>query len=312
MKNTALFFLFLAAAAAAAGQNLDAYAPSSAQQTAGSQAAPNIYPTTRVGVQDGKTGKFMYDTSLMRSVKVQDADSVKTLLRAHINPNEKNYENVAPLYKAAELGNPEIVKLLIDAGAVVNEPGNYAITPLMAASAGGHSTAVKYLLESGADITMRDKLGKTAVLHAGTGGDAITFKYLFQADANIEDKDKAGETPLIIALQAKNDAGAADLIKRGADLSAASEGMTAQTMANAFGPGTLTKKALTKRLKQEAKGNFNPVTENVVIQSGVTGANAVVPGTASKPVVYGELSGNTADTPHKQFQPALGLVIEHK
>ena len=263
----------------------------------------------------GQGTRYVYDTSLMRAVKAQDADSVKTLLRARINPNEKNYEGVSPLYKAAELGNLEIVQLLAAAGAVINDPCKYGITPLMAASAGGHSDAVKFLLENRADVNARDTLGKNAILHAGSGGDALTIKYLLQADANIEDKDKYGETPLVIALKAKNDAGAADLITRGANLSAVSaEGKTAQVLARSFGPKSLVKRALDKRQKQEEKGTFNPPSEPVIIRSGGSSAAIPVQGTPAKAVVYGAPGeGMQTNTDTQNFaRPAPGLVIEHK
>ncbi|MCL2887964.1 MAG: ankyrin repeat domain-containing protein [Elusimicrobia bacterium] len=316
MKNIIFICLFLAAVSAAA-QNLAT--PNSGVPLA-QTGANNDYLTATAGVKNGQQGKYVYDTSLMRAVKAQDADSVQTLLRAHVDPNEKNYEGLAPLYKAAELGNLAIVKLLVEAGAKpkINEPGNFGITPLMAASAGGHADVVKYLLENGADVTMRDELNKTAILHAGAGGTPLTFKYLLQADANMEDTDKYGETPLVIALKAKNDAGAADLISRGANLSATSvDGMTAQVLANAYGAKTLTKKALDKRLKQEGKGTFNPRTEPVIIQSrGSSSSSAARPvsGTPVKPVVYGNSGVNMQTNTDTQNAPvpAPDLIIEHK
>jgi len=311
MKNMILFFTLLAALPAAA-QDLQNLSDSATQNNAVQTQVTSQYSSVVAGVKDGQKGKFMYDTSLMRAIKAQNADSVRTLLQARINPNEKNFEGTAPLYKAAELGDPDIVLYLLQAGARVNDAGQYGITPLMAAAAGGHSGAVKHLLEYHADVTARDTLGKTAILHAGSGGDALTFKYLLQADANIEDKDNNGETPLVIALKAKNDDGAADLIKRGANLSAVSkDGMTAQTLAAAYGPKTLTAKALAKRLKQEGKGTFQAVTEQVIIPSGSASSANVTYGTPSAPVSYGRLSGDTRDTPHDAPIPSDGLVIEH-
>ncbi|MDR0291752.1 MAG: ankyrin repeat domain-containing protein [Elusimicrobium sp.] len=318
MKNIMLICLFFTLTAAAAAQGFDNYNDLPPAQRDGlASSAINPYPTSRAGVKNGQQGRYVYDTSLMRSVKGQDADSVQTLLRARIDPNEKNYEGLAPLYKAAELGNLAIVKLLVGAGAKINEPGNYGITPLMAASAGGHSDVVKYLLENGADVTMRDSLNKSAILQAGARGDSLTFKYLLQADADMEDKDKNGETPLIIALKAKNDAGAADLISRGANLAAvSSDGMSAQVLASAYGPKTLTKKALDKRLKQEGKGNFNPQTEPVLIKSSASRASSSarqVAGAPVRPVVYGGGSAMQTNTDMQNAPvPAPDLIIERK
>ena len=53
--------------------------------------------------------KYVYDTSLIRAIKLNDEDRVRTLIYANVDVNERNYANITPLTLAAEKGNLNIV-----------------------------------------------------------------------------------------------------------------------------------------------------------------------------------------------------------
>lgn len=139
------------------------------------------YPGYLLGERDGVKGRYVYDTSLIRSVRAQNVDSVKTLLRARVDPNEKNDEGFTPLIKAAETGNLEIIQLLVEAGAEIDSPAQYGITPLMVAAAGGHHQVVSYLINKGASVHRQDVLLKTPLAHAAAGGNKKDGKHSFKS-----------------------------------------------------------------------------------------------------------------------------------
>ena len=52
------------------------------------------YASTTLGKRERAKTKFVYDTSLVRAVKVGDADRVRILLFANVNVNERNYAGI--------------------------------------------------------------------------------------------------------------------------------------------------------------------------------------------------------------------------
>lgn len=153
--------------------------------------------------QPRATKKYVYDTSLIRAIKLNDADRVRTLMYIHVNVDEKNYAGITPLTVAAEKGNMEIIQLLVEDGkALVNEPSSYGVTPLIAASAAGNSQVIDYLVSKGADPIMQDDLGKTALTYAVTFDIPKSINALIKKDARpMFLPDNAGNTPLIYAAQ---------------------------------------------------------------------------------------------------------------
>lgn len=226
-----------------------------AQKMIAQQAPLKKYDGEVLG-ENQKKVRLVYDTSLIQSIKGQDEDSVLTLLRARVDPNEKNDEGFAPIVKAAETGNLTIVTTLVEGGAQVNGDSAYGISALMAASAGGHNSVVKYLLEMGALIYSRDTLSRSAIIHAAmSGGDDKTINMLVEAGANKEDVNNLGQPVLLIALEHKNDAAAAALIAMDVDLNALNQSGTksAVDMIKAMPSYSMTAKAYKKRIKKEEK-----------------------------------------------------------
>ncbi len=161
------------------------------------------YEGDTLGNRPRATTKYVYDTSLVRAIKISDTDRVRTLMYANVNVNEKNYAGITPLTIAAEKGNMEIIKMLVEDGkAVVNDPSSYGVTPLIAAAAAGNDKVVEYLIAQGADVTAKDDLGKTALIYAIGFDNPKLISSLIKLDNKaVNLPDNSGNTPLIYAAQ---------------------------------------------------------------------------------------------------------------
>ena len=185
------------------------------------------------------TKKLVYDTSLIRAIKINDADRVRTLMFANVNVNEKNYAGITPLTIAAEKGNMDIIRLLVERGkANINDKSSYGVTPLIAAAAADKPEVVTYLLKYGADATAKDDLGKTALLYAAGLEDSKTLQHLIAADRlSINLPDNHGNTPLLYAVQKGNIVSAKALLDAGTkvDFRNPASGLSASAAASAEG-----------------------------------------------------------------------------
>ncbi len=161
------------------------------------------YEGDTLGNRPRPTTKFVYDTSLVRAVKISDEDRVRTLMYANVDVNEKNYAGITPLTIAAEKGNMNIIKMLVEDGkAQINDPSSYGVTPLIAAAAAGNAEVVDYLVTKGADVTAKDDLGKTALIYASGADNPQLITNLIKLDKNaVNLPDNSGNTPLIYAAQ---------------------------------------------------------------------------------------------------------------
>ena len=177
------------------------------------------YEGTTLGNRPRATTKYVYDTSLVRAVKISDVDRVRTLMYANVNVNEKNYAGITPLTIAAEKGNMEIIQMLVEDGkAVVNDISSYGITPLISAAAAGNGQVVEYLIAHGADVTAKDDLGKTALLYAvGYDNPKLIASLIKQDNKAVNLPDNSGNTPLIYAAQKGLDGNIKQLLANGAN-----------------------------------------------------------------------------------------------
>ena len=233
MKKLGLIFVFTLAVSPLVAQNADSQddyytgyegvvlgerTPRSATDAIAQQATQvpgDIYRGTLFGAEQKKyegdtlgnrpraKTKYVYDTSLVRAVKISDVDRVRTLMYANVNVNEKNYAGITPLTIAAEKGNMEIIKMLVEDGkAVVNDASSYGVTPIISAAAAGNTEVVAYLVKHGADVTAKDDLGKTALIYASGTDNAKLISNLIALDNTaVNLPDNAGNTPLIYAAQ---------------------------------------------------------------------------------------------------------------
>lgn len=111
--------------------------------------------------------------------------------------------------EAATDGNVRRMRWLQAAGVNVNPHG--APPPLMLAAREGRVNAVRYLLDQGADINAYDGSGNTALGEATYYSQVPVIKELLARGANINALTN-GATPLDIALS-KNDVTVIDLLK---------------------------------------------------------------------------------------------------
>lgn len=179
------------------------------------------YHSDTLGNRPRATTKYVYDTSLVRAVKISDTDRVRTLMYANVDVNEKNYAGITPLTIAAEKGNMDIIKMLVEDGkANVNDKSSYGITPLISAAAAGNDEVVSYLISHGADVTAKDDLGKTALLHAVKADNPKLIASLITLDNKaVNLPDNSGNTALIYAAQNGFDNNVKQLIAAGANAS---------------------------------------------------------------------------------------------
>lgn len=161
------------------------------------------YEGDTLGNRPRPTTKYVYDTSLVRAVKISDPDRVRTLMYANVDVNEKNYAGITPLTIAAEKGNMEIIKMLVEDGkAIINDKSSYGVTPLIAAAAAGNGEVVSYLVEHGADVSAKDDLGKTALIYAANIDNPKLVSNLIKLDNKaVNLLDNSGNTALIYSAQ---------------------------------------------------------------------------------------------------------------
>lgn len=177
------------------------------------------YEGDTLGNRPRPTTKYVYDTSLVRAVKISDEDRVRTLMYANVNVNEKNYAGITPLTIAAEKGNMNIIKMLMEDGAMVNDKSSYGVTPIISAAAAGNTEVVEYLVAQGADVTAKDDWGKTALIYAANVDNPPLIANLIKLDKTaVNLPDNSGNTPLIYAAQKGLDDNLKVLLSNGADV----------------------------------------------------------------------------------------------
>ena len=200
--------------------------------------------------------KLVYDTSLIRAIKINDADRVRTLLYAHVSVNEKNYAGITPMTVAGEKGNMDIIRLLVENGkANLNEKSSYGVTPLIAAAAAGQSQAGTYLLQHGADPLAKDDLGKTALIYASNFDDPKTLTDLIAQDkTSVNVPDNAGNTALIYSAQRGYINNVKLLVSGGADVNFRNPSSGLSALSAAVAEGHL---PVVKYLIKNAKADVN-------------------------------------------------------
>lgn len=180
---------------------------------------------------------YLYDTSLIRAIKANDADRIRLLLYANIDANEKNDEGYTPLVLAADRVPADVIRLMIQRGAYVNMRSKNNITPLMAAATANRPEVVNLFLEYGADPSLTDDEGMTAFAYAVKNKNSKTAAILAPLTPRTESaaaalsageaeavyagentKDNLGKTPLIIAVDEGNRAHVKELLSYHIDI----------------------------------------------------------------------------------------------
>ncbi|KIW85275.1 hypothetical protein Z517_00665 [Fonsecaea pedrosoi CBS 271.37] len=138
---------------------------------------------------------------LEMAVVANQLESIKLLLKAGVNVEDKNGGVFSPLTTAIREDRKEIVRFLLDeAGADVNAPGEHLpIIKAIRRFRNGDTEILEMLLARGADINLMYR-GWNAVLQAVENGDAKILKLLVErgGGVDLEARDESGRTVMDI------------------------------------------------------------------------------------------------------------------
>jgi len=160
------------------------------------------------------------NTALVDAVKNQDAESVRTLLKQHVDVNAPEADGTTALHWAAHWGDLDTVDALLREGANATALNRYGATPLSEAVRIGSGALVEKLLKAGADPnTFTTAQAETVLMKASREGNVEAVKVLLAHDADVNAKENfRGQTALMWAAAE----GHADIVNllaaKGADL----------------------------------------------------------------------------------------------
>ena len=160
------------------------------------------------------------NTALVDAVKNQDAESVRTLLKQHVDVNAPEADGTTALHWAAHYGDLETADALLREGASAIAINRYGATPLSEAVRIGKAPLIEKLLEAGADPnTLVTAQAETVLMKASRDGNADAVKVLLEHGAEVNVKENfRGQTAVMWA----SAEGHADIVKllaaHGADL----------------------------------------------------------------------------------------------
>jgi ankyrin repeat protein len=128
------------------------------------------------------------------------------------------FAQAGPLFDAAGRGDLVTVRELVGAGTEVDERGRNAETPLIAAALSGAYEVAEFLVDSGADVMARNKGGLTPLHAAAYAGSEDIARLLLDHGAALEDHENiGGNTPLSLAAEENRIPVVELLLARGAD-----------------------------------------------------------------------------------------------
>jgi ankyrin len=129
------------------------------------------------------------DPRLIRAVKDQDVETVRRLLREHIDVNAAQGDGATALHWAAHRGDLATADLLIRAGARASVADDAGMTPLHVACANRGGAMVERLLAADANANATLPSGETALMTCARAGDARAVKALLARGADVNAKE---------------------------------------------------------------------------------------------------------------------------
>jgi uncharacterized protein len=163
------------------------------------------------------------DLRLIHAVKSQDVESVRVLLKQHVDVNAAQGDGTTALHWAADLDNLTIADLLIRAGARANAANDLGATPLYLACRNRSVSMVDRLLAAGADANAKLLNGETVLMTCARTGEPKTVKALLVHGADAKAKEpQHDQTALMWAAAQSHPEAVAMLIEFGADVRARS------------------------------------------------------------------------------------------
>jgi ankyrin repeat protein len=165
-----------------------------------------------------------------RAVQLDDANTVKTLLAAGVNPNQPNPVGGEPaLVLAVREGSMRAFRALLDLPDIrVDAPALNGNTALMMAAFKHNQPAAEALMARGAEV---NRPGWTPLHYAAASGDEAIARLLIKRGAKVDAVSppaSGGMTPLMMAAREGHPDMAAFLVGKGANPQLRnSEGLTA-------------------------------------------------------------------------------------
>ena len=149
--------------------------------------------------------------ALMYACYRQNLELAKLLATNGAKANSQANGGTTPLLIAAHLGNAALVNLLLQHGADVKGSTDLGATALMVSSE--NKEVLEKLVNLDLDVNAQDNNGWTALFHAIDNGQLMKIDFLLRHGADKSLKDKAGRTPLMLAINEKNRALRASMVK---------------------------------------------------------------------------------------------------
>jgi len=163
------------------------------------------------------------DLRLIQAVKSQDAESVRALLKQHVDVNAAQGDGATALHWAADLNNVALADVLIRAGAKVNAANDLGATPLYLACRNRSASMVDRLLAAGANANAKLLNGETALMTCARAGEPKTVKALLVHGADAKAREpEHDQTALMWAAAQSHPEAVGMLIEFGADVRARS------------------------------------------------------------------------------------------
>jgi len=140
-------------------------------------------------------------TALVDAAKNRDAESVRVLLKQHVDVNAPEVDGTTALHWAAHWGDLETVDALLTAGANVTALNRYGATPLSEAVRIGSGPLIEKLIQAGADPnTFATAQAETVLMAASRDGNLDAVKVLLAHGAEVNAKENfRGQTALMWA-----------------------------------------------------------------------------------------------------------------
>lgn len=176
-----------------------------------------------------------------QAVEVDNAGSVRALLQRGFDPNTRDPNGQVGLFLALRSESPKVAEVLIAHPAIDIDAANTAFeTPLMMAALRGRMEWCRRLVARGAKL---DRDGWTPLHYAAAGPNGALVGWLLDQRAPREALSPNGTTPLMMAAGYGSEAGADELLERGADARLRNQkDMSAADFARAVGRDSLAAK----------------------------------------------------------------------
>jgi uncharacterized protein len=163
------------------------------------------------------------DLRLIQAVKKQDTESVRALLKQHIDLNASQGDGSTALHWAADLDNLTIADLLIRAGARASAANDLGATPLYLACRNRSASMVDRLLAAGSDANAKLLNGETVLMTCARTGESKAVKALLVHGADVKAKEpEHDQTALMWAAAQSHPEAVGMLVEFGADVRARS------------------------------------------------------------------------------------------